>query len=207
MKLSDAIPVAALGVVKVMRRVVSLIQGESCRSLMRLCGVAIGKGARIRGWCFFWRNPKADITLGEGVRLSGGVKENPVSGGNKLVLIAGKPGARLEIGDGSGISASVIYAYESIVIGKRVLIGGGCSIYDNDFHCLDRKLRSNGNTGVISAPVVIESDVWLGAQVMILKGVRVGKGSVIAARSVVTGDIPEGVIAAGVPARVVSRLE
>ena len=51
--------------------------------------------------------------------------------------------------------------------------------------------------------IVIEDDVWLGFGVIVLDGVRIGKGAVIGAGSVVTKDIPEGAIAAGIPARVI----
>jgi acetyltransferase-like isoleucine patch superfamily enzyme len=55
------------------------------------------------------------------------------------------------------------------------------------------------------AKVIIEDDVWIGANATILPGVRVGKGSVIGAGSVVTNDIPEYSIAVGIPARVISK--
>ena len=58
-----------------------------------------------------------------------------------------------------------------------------------------------------SKPISIESDVWLGARCMVFKGVRVGKGSVLAAGSIVTRDIPPGVLAAGAPATVVRALK
>lgn len=195
-----------LALTKAWRRTSSRIAGELCAAWMRACGVEMGRGVTVRGWCHFWRNPAASIRIGDRVRLNAGARENPVGGGEKLVLVAGQSGACLEIGPGSGISASVIYAQRHIRIGARVLIGAGCAIYDYDFHSLNAEDRRHGATNAAAAPVEIENDVWLGARVMVLKGVRIGEGSVIGAGSVVTGDIPPRVLAAGVPARVVREL-
>jgi acetyltransferase-like isoleucine patch superfamily enzyme len=52
-------------------------------------------------------------------------------------------------------------------------------------------------------PIIVEDDVWLGVGVTVLSGVRIGKGSVVGAGAVVTHDVPEGAIVAGVPARVI----
>ena len=69
-----------------------------------------------------------------------------------------------------------------------------------------RRHNSNPND-VGCAPVVIEDNVWLGANVTVLKGVRIGRDSVVAAGSVVTRDLPAGVLAAGVPAKVIKDLK
>ncbi len=67
-------------------------------------------------------------------------------------------------------------------------------------HALDAEQRGNGIGS--SKPVTLEDDVWIGANAVILGGVRIGKGSIIGAGSVVTRDIPPGVIAVGSPCRV-----
>lgn len=195
-----------LALTKGCRLAISRLSGEVSAVWMRACGVGVGRDVTVRGWCHCWRNPEASIRIGEGVRLSAGARENPVSGGEKLILVAGAPSACLEIGPNSGISASVIYAHQHVRIGARVLIGAGCAIYDFDFHSLDAEDRLHGVRNALSAPVEIEKDVWLGARVMVLKGVRIGAGSVVAAGSVVTSDIPPKVLAGGVPARVIRDL-
>jgi len=111
-------------------------------------------------------------------------------------------GDRLEIGDNSGIGQSSRIC-GPVAIGKNVMMGPEVLMlalshkYDNP----DLPINVQGN----KAPrkIVIENDVWIGARVIILPGVRVGKGSIIGAGSVVTKSIPPYSVAAGNPAKVV----
>jgi acetyltransferase-like isoleucine patch superfamily enzyme len=99
-----------------------------------------------------------------------------------------------------------VVAALSIVIGDRVLVGANSVITDTDFHALDPEDRGSVHEKAASAPVVIGNDVFIGMNSLILKGVSIGRGSVIGAGSVVTGDVPERAIAAGNPARVIGRI-
>jgi maltose O-acetyltransferase len=113
-------------------------------------------------------------------------------------LIALEKGA-LEIGDQVFINYGVsISAHQHIRIGNRCQIGNWSMLMDNDFHRAEAKDQPGQ-----SAPIILEDDVWLGARVIVLKGVTIGQGSVVGAGSVVTKDIPPRSVAAGVPARVV----
>jgi acetyltransferase-like isoleucine patch superfamily enzyme len=107
----------------------------------------------------------------------------------------------LELGEGTYINyGTSIGATLSIRIGKNCSIGTHSTLIDNDFHSLDPEHR---NDTPPSAPIVLEDNVWLGLRVIVLRGVTIGKGSVIGAGSVVTRDIPERCLAAGQPARVI----
>ncbi len=90
-----------------------------------------------------------------------------------------------------------------ITIGNNVLIGPNVGIYTVN-HALNPENRAKGYE--ISRPVVICDDVWIGGNASIIGGVTIGKGSVIAAGSVVIRDIPDGVVAAGNPARVIRSI-
>ncbi|MBS0173537.1 MAG: acyltransferase [Nitrospira sp.] len=98
---------------------------------------------------------------------------------------------------------------QSIDIGNRVLISHDVNIHDGTAHSADpverhahfRHILERGHPtkvsdmpGVHSSPVVIEDDVWISFGVTILRGVRIGAGSIIAARSIVTEDVPAGVV-------------
>lgn len=90
-----------------------------------------------------------------------------------------------------------------ISIGNNVLIGPNVGIYTVN-HAFDSKERSQRYEH--SLPVNIGDDVWIGGNVSILGGVTVGSDSIIAAGSVVTKDIPSGVIAAGNPAKIIREI-
>lgn len=111
-------------------------------------------------------------------------------------------GATIAIGDDVGVSGCTISAGKSIVIGDHVLIGSGALITDGDAHPIDPDERRCGGGG-LTAPVVIEDDVFIGARVIILKGVTIGRGSVVGAGAVVAKSIPPYSVAVGNPVRIV----
>ena len=86
-----------------------------------------------------------------------------------------------------------------VTIGSRVMIAPNVTITVTG-HPVHPELRAEMEQ--FSAPVVIEDDVWLGAHVVVLPGVTIGAGSIVAAGSVVTKNVPAGVVEGGVPARV-----
>lgn len=89
-----------------------------------------------------------------------------------------------------------------IEIGKKVLISPGV-IITTQGHFFQKTDRFMKDQPTLVAKIVIEDDVWIGANATILPGVKVGKGSVIGAGSIVNRDIPEYSVAAGVPAKVI----
>jgi maltose O-acetyltransferase len=115
------------------------------------------------------------------------------------VEIVSNEGGRLEIGEGTYINYGVsIAANSSIKIGKKCNIGTYCIVIDSDYHGIED--RDNPPP---PQPVVLEDNVWLGARVIVLKGVTIGKDSVIGAGSVVTKNIPPRSVAVGLPAKVI----
>lgn len=124
---------------------------------------------------------------------------------------------KIEIGDNCYIGEnSRIWSAASIKIGNRVLISHNVNIHDTDSHSVNPILRhqhfvemmSSGHPvsdqfDIKSKPVVIESDVWIGFNSTILKGVTIGKGAIVAACSLVTKDVLPGTIVAGNPARLI----
>jgi acetyltransferase-like isoleucine patch superfamily enzyme len=116
------------------------------------------------------------------------------------------PGAELIIGNNFGISGSTLSSAKSLRIGDNVLIGSGCVVCDNDAHPINPSERFD-HSFTKSDPIVIEDNVFIGARSIILKGVSIGKGSVVGAGSVVTKSIPPFSVAAGNPAKVVKSLK
>ncbi len=97
----------------------------------------------------------------------------------------------------------VILDGAKVTFGDNVFVAPNCMI-STAGHALDVEKRNRGIE--YAYPVTIGDNVWIGANVTILPGVSIGSGSVIAAGSVVNRDIPEGVVAAGVPCRVIHEI-
>lgn len=120
-----------------------------------------------------------------------------------------RDGAKLCIGDYSGISNSVIYCDKEITIGNSVNVGAGCMIFDTDFHSTDWRDRENRRSDTInrkSKPVHIGDCVFIGTRSIICKGVTIGDRSMVAAGSVVVKDIPADELWGGNPARFIKKL-
>jgi acetyltransferase-like isoleucine patch superfamily enzyme len=167
--------------------------------------------------------------MGEHVRLVGnarvrnfhGKKENICIGQNTVILgeiCTFNEGAKIVVGADTYIGpGSNIWAFESIEIGNRVQVSFGVNIHDNDSHsasarnrCLHVKtIMTSGHPHQVedvgTGAIVIEDDAWIGFGSTILKGVKIGKGAIIGACSVITKDVPEMTIVAGNPQRVVGR--
>lgn len=117
-------------------------------------------------------------------------------------------GAKLIIGDNTGLSGTTIYCATKITIGSHVNFGGNVSIWDTDFHPLnfkDRRIHEEAQIKTI--PVIIGDDVFIGANSIILKGVRIGDRSIIGAGSVLTKSVPDDEIWGGNPARFIKKIE
>jgi acetyltransferase-like isoleucine patch superfamily enzyme len=131
--------------------------------------------------------------------------------------LAAEEKALIEIGDNCYLANASLVCSERISIGSNVLIAGGVTIADSDFHPIAPASRL-ADTIAVSAvgnrlkrppisvkPVIIEDDVWIGYNATILKGVRIGAGSIIAAGALVIEDVPPNSEVAGNPAKIVIR--
>ena len=167
-----------------------------------MANVQIGKNFRSCGLIRV-RN-RGKIVIGDKVTINSAPMANPIGGQERTILVAQK-GAKITIGDGSGLSNCAIFAAKSVTIGSQVMIGAGVKIYDTDFHSVDFIARMENRPPVKTA-VTIEDGAFIGAHSIILKGVSVGEKSVIGAGSVVTKSIPGNEIWAGNPARFIRKI-
>ena len=178
------------------------------RGLFLECGLSpiFGKGTSIR-------HPQR-ITLGNRVAIdenvlldSGGREDCRMKIGDDVIVSRGcvlqaKTGS-LSIGKKSDLGCyTVISSVSGIHIGESVLIAAHCYIGGAQYQSgnLDVPMMQQGIA--VQDPVFIGDDVWLGAGSIVLNGVRVGKGTIVGAGAVVTKDLPEFAVAAGVPAKV-----
>lgn len=155
----------------------------------KLMGVEIGGYA----WLKSIEIPRnhGDIAIGRGAALDTGT----------VLLAVGETGGpkKIVIGENTYINRNtIIDAALRIEIGRDVAIGPGCYITDHDHGTTAGRLVLD--QPLVCRPTVIGEGVWLGAGVIVLKGVTIGAGTVVAAGSLVTRDLPAGVIAKGRPA-------
>lgn len=167
---------------------------------LRLLGVQVGSGLRVSGWIRFKIHEDAVVSIGNRVKLNCGFRANPVAHYHRMAIYVGKH-AQLRIGDDSGISSSTIVCMSRIDIGDRVLIGGGCNIFDTDFHATDRLDRRKRTVQANKSPVAINDEAFVGANVTILKGSVIGEGAVIGAGALVSTAVPADEVWGGNPAR------
>lgn len=145
------------------------------------------------------------ITVGPGTNIRGQLLT--FGHGGRITM-----GSHCYVGDNAKLWSGV-----NLRIGNRVMIGHNSSIFDCDTHPLNAAARhrqyveiiTNGHPTDIDLrdePVTIEDDVWIGCNVVVLKGVRIGQGAIIGAGSIVTRDVPAYVLVAGNPAHPVRAL-
>ncbi|RUR12111.1 acyltransferase [Legionella sp. km772] len=115
-------------------------------------------------------------------------------------------GANVTIRPGTMLFADPREGGAGITIEDNVLIGSGVHMYVNN-HCFDDKNLPISQQGWYpSKPIFVKEGSWIGANAVILPGVVIGKNSVVGAGSVVTKDVPDFCVVAGVPARVIKEL-
>jgi acetyltransferase-like isoleucine patch superfamily enzyme len=116
--------------------------------------------------------------------------------------IAARKSGRIEIGDRTFLNQGAVIAAEGLVkIGDDCQIGDFSAIYDSNYHRLEPDQPDQAR------PVTIGNNVWLGRNVLVLPGSEIGDHTVVAAQSVVRGILPDRVLAAGNPAKVIRKLE
>jgi acetyltransferase-like isoleucine patch superfamily enzyme len=169
-------------------------------------GVAWQAGWSIYGRPLIQRHRGSVIRIGRGLQMRNWFGSNPLGVNHPSILATWSGAARIEIGDGVGMTGVTICAQTLVRIGSRVFIGANTSIVDTDFHPVTSAERNLNPAAGSSRAIIIEDDVFIGMGAMILKGSHIGQGSVIGAGSVVAGSVPPYVVFAGNPARLINEL-
>jgi len=183
--------VATYGLVDTLCSVVTRVVNTCLnRPFLWATGVRIGRGVVFEGLVHIHGGPR--VTIGDFVRLGTGVVIDAGSTGQVLI------GPQTYVGRFSTIIAS-----ERVQFGPDCLVSPFCYVIDSDHGlCADELIRTQDYQ---VKPVVVGSDVWIGVGSTILKGVSIGDGAVVGARSVVTHDVQVYTVVAGAPARVIRR--
>lgn len=168
--------------------------------------ISVSQTAMLLGVCDF-QGCTQNISIGDNTTIrSGKYGGNYVGMGKTRFFVF--PEGEIEIGNKVGISNSIFVSRAGIKIEDEVMIGGGCRLYDSDFHSLDYETRvHSGDSDIKSAPIYIKKGAFIGAGCIILKGVTIGEGSIIGAGAVVTKNVPDHEIWAGNPAGFVRKTD
>lgn len=189
--------------IRLVRRLLRRVQSAV---LSRRRGFHFGSGLSVYGWPILRCAKGAEVRTGRNLVMISESVFSAVGVSRPCLLNAIEPGAKILIGDDVGMSGTSICSAVSVTIGDRVMLGADVVVTDTDFHPLDVIPRRYVRQGIRTAPVVIEDDVFVGMRSMVLKGVRIGRGSVVAAGTIVTSEVPPFTIVAGQPARVVGQV-
>lgn len=171
-------------------------------------GIGLGSGAQVWGKVCFYRFPSSKISIGKNVRIVTRPYRYALNCYPQAKLSTFLPSARILIGDNVGFNATSITARsKTIQIGNGTIIGANTQIMDTDWHPLwPPETRTTYPGDEHDVGVEIGRNVFIGINVLVLKGVTIGDNSVIGAGSVVSRSIPANVMAAGVPAKVLRKL-
>lgn len=182
----------------------SLINEKSCNLIMmircKIRGINIKAGYKFYGLTTFKKYLNSEINIGMNCRFRSYATSNLIGINRPCIISTNMKNAEICIGDNCGFSGTVIGCFKKITLGDNVRCGANTLITDSDWHLDDSRVGGPQS-------VYIHDNVWLGVNTVVLKGVTIGKNSVIGANSLVTKDIPENVIAAGNPCKVLSRLK
>ncbi|WP_339627070.1 acyltransferase [uncultured Winogradskyella sp.] len=149
---------------------------------------------------------QGNISIGENFKANSGKNYNPIGGDTILRLICHE-NAKLILGSNVGISNTTIVCSTGIIIEDNVLIGGGCKIWDTDFHSLDYKIRGTKGDRFNNKreSIKIKKNAFIGGGSTILKGVTIGEKSIIATGSIVVKSVPDGEVWGGNPAKFIKK--
>lgn len=160
---------------------------------------------KINKWPIIKIHRNARILLGKNIILNSSNKSYHVNMFSPVKILCDKPNALINIGDNTRIHGSCIHAFEKIEIGNNCLIAANCQIIDSNGHALEKNKRFSSQG--FTSPIKIGNNVWIGTGCIILPGVSIGDGSIVAAGSVVTKSIPENCIYGGNPAKFIRKID
>lgn len=166
-----------------------------------LKGVKLGHNITFHGNPIIHRYPNSSIRFGNDCKFNSAKNSISIGLDQPCSFVTWDENAEIVFGNNSGASGLKINARSTITIGNNVLIGASCIILDNDSHHSNPQKR---HQNIFPAkPICIEDNVFIGTKCVILKGVTIGKNSVIGAGSIVFNNIPENSIALGNPCKVI----
>jgi len=150
-------------------------------------------------------NNNNKLIIGDNVYLRSNAKGYHAGMPFSTTILIDKKNAICKIGNNCRINGAYIHAQKKIIIGENSVVASGVNIIDSNGHEVLSKNRTTGRDN--PEKIIIGKNVWIGLNAIILKGTTIGDNSIVAAGSVVKGNIPENVVVQGNIAKVVKKID
>lgn len=186
--------------IKKARSLINFQKQRLWRLYARLRRATVADDVEFRGRPLIRCIKGAKLCFETGVRVNSTLASNPIMMRARSTFCCAAPGARITIGKDCGMSSISITAAKEVIIGEGTLFGADCLITDTDFHIPVGCHRWGNDVLASASPIRIGKGCFIGARSIILKGVSIGDGAVVAAGAIVTRDVPTRHLASGNPA-------
>jgi acetyltransferase-like isoleucine patch superfamily enzyme len=172
--------------------------------------IDVGSNLKIFGSVYIFKYPGSTIVIGKkfsSISNSSRALATSIFAPTSIKTLSSK--AKIVIGNNVGLNGTSISSRSSVIrFEDNVMIAANVTIMDSDYHVVYPSVDRLINPGVeFDKDILIKKNVWIGTRSIILKGVTIGENSVIAAGSIVKNSIPPNVLAGGVPAKVIRKID
>ena len=155
------------------------------------------------------KEPGSVIRMGKGVVLTSDSKVNTAGINHPVIIATHSKDAEIVLENNVGMSGVSINCVNRCIFKEGVMLGANVNVWDTDFHPVDpqQRIHQNSILDAKTSPIVVEQNVWVGANTTILKGVTIGKNTVVGAMSLVNKSLPPDSVCAGIPASKINDLK
>lgn len=154
------------------------------------------------------KEPGSMIRMGKGVVLVSDSEMNMAGINHPVIIATYSKDAEIVLEDHVGMSGVSINCVSQCIFKEGVMLGANVNVWDTDFHPVDpmQRLRQTSILEAETAPIILEKNVWIGANTTILKGVTIGENTVVGAMSLVNRNLPANTLCVGNPAQKVKDI-
>jgi acetyltransferase-like isoleucine patch superfamily enzyme len=176
---------------------------------LKKCGVETELGyVTLYGKPIIHKEPGSIIRMGKDVVLTSDSEVNTAGINHPVIIATHSKDAEIILENNVGMSGVSINCVSRCVFKEGVMLGANVNVWDTDFHPIDpqRRIHQTSIMDAKSSPIILEKNVWVGANTTILKGITIGENTVVGAMSLVNKNLPSNSVCAGNPAKKIKDL-
>lgn len=176
---------------------------------LKKCGVETELGyVTLYGKPIIHKEPGSIIRMGKDVVLTSDSEVNTAGINHPVIIATHSKNAEIILENNVGMSGVSINCVSRCVFKEGVMLGANVNVWDTDFHPIDpqRRIHQTSIMDAKSSPIILEKNVWVGANTTILKGITIGENTVVGAMSLVNKNLPSNSVCAGNPAKKIKDL-